>query len=582
MSYGSIYGFKTAVAVIVFYFGVKMLVQFEEILLPFIMALLLVSVLEPIKQGTLEVFECSLVLLFQNISVCSCCLRNVRRCGTGRSSKTQDLHELSKRVLLILSICLTICLAARCFWIVAQIIWLSGEAVTEDFDFYKKGVVKRGNQVQEILKRFHLEKTAQFDMEDICNMAIDMLRYVAEILTKQVFYTLTQLCLTVIFVLFLLYSPVQRDFSPVTRNVFESMELYLKLKTLISLVMGITNGLALALIGLELPAAWGLMTFLANFIPNVGGPVMSILPCVIALLDVRKSFYQVSAAFLAQFFLHFNIANFVEPVVFGTTTDIHSVVVLLGLSFFGYIWGFTGMFLSVPLLFAMHAWLDVTVRNPSVTPEAQKDARFLLFMLEGQWLADAEPENGPEEPGDADAPVVDQQPIHYAISGQSDQGGSAELPPVVTIQSDGMALESVPGMVPDTTNCQCGLTPPPISTWGVTRDLHRFFAVRNPDTHEIQMWGLLLRFIVLTFFYMFVFRLAFFQWDLRYLIHPSGETEGSSTSADAADGELPVGALAPLPFNASSWLENATGKIATLAQHSAAHASSGALNVTTA
>lgn len=49
--------------------------------------------------------------------------------------------------------------------------------------------------------------------------------------------------------------------------------------------------------------------------------MISIVPCVISLLDYRKSLYQVTAAFLAQFFLHFNIANFVEPVVFGTTEE---------------------------------------------------------------------------------------------------------------------------------------------------------------------------------------------------------------------------------------------------------------------
>lgn len=40
-----------------------------------------------------------------------------------------------------------------------------------------------------------------------------------------------QVSLTAIFVLFLLFSPVQRDFSPVMQGVFQSMELYLKLKT---------------------------------------------------------------------------------------------------------------------------------------------------------------------------------------------------------------------------------------------------------------------------------------------------------------------------------------------------------------
>ncbi|OLQ00024.1 hypothetical protein AK812_SmicGene17346 [Symbiodinium microadriaticum] len=41
--------------------------------------------------------------------------------------------------------------------------------------------------------------------------------------------------------------------------------------------------------------------------------VVSLVPCVISILVV--------AAFMAQFFLHFNIANFVEPVIFGTTED---------------------------------------------------------------------------------------------------------------------------------------------------------------------------------------------------------------------------------------------------------------------
>merc|ERR1719171_911408 len=97
---------------------------------------------------------------------------------------------------------------------------------------------------------------------------------------------------------------------------------------------------------------------------------------------------QVSAALVTQFVLHFFIGNFVEPIVFGTTEEIHSVVVLLGLSFFGYIWGFTGMFLSVPLLFAMHAWLDIVARTPSYPAEARDDARFIMGILEGRWLAD--------------------------------------------------------------------------------------------------------------------------------------------------------------------------------------------------
>jgi len=284
------------------------------------------------------------------------------------------------------------------------------------------------------------------------------------------------------------------------------MELYLKLKTMISLTMGITNGIALAIIGLELPAAWGLMTFLANFIPNVGGPVMSILPCVIALLDIRKSFYQVSAAFLAQFFLHFNIANFVEPVIFGTTKDIHSVVVLLGLSFFGYIWGFTGMFLSVPLLFAMHAWLSVTALNPSASPEARDDARFLMGMLEGHWLGDDDEHQHydsataeAEMAALGDAVVLSRELAPAAGLAAAPDVGVQEV--VEVVLPGGVEIEGLQSSRPSFGGIgdppQCSLTEFPVTSWKITGALQVMFSVRHPETKEVQLRGLLLRWLLL-------------------------------------------------------------------------------------
>jgi len=402
VAHGSYVGFKSAVAVIAFHFGVKIMVQFADILLPFIMALLLVTVLDPVKQETYVVLECTMVLFFQNVSCLGCCLRPSRRSSStasDRQARSKGLREWVEKLLLLVSIAITVLLAGRLFWIVGRIVWLSGEAITVDFEYYKRGVEKRGEQAQALLRKYHLDKRASLDTEDLSNMALQMLRYVAEFFTQHVFYTITQVSLTTIFVLFLLYSPVQREAAPVMQGVFSSMELYLKLKTFISFLMAVTNSIALAYIGLELPAAWGLLTFLSNFIPNVGGPTVSILPCLIALMDIRKSTSQVLWAFLAQFFLHFNIANFVEPIVFGTTEEIHSVVVLLGLSFFGYIWGFTGMFLSVPLLFAIHAWLDIVARTPSYPTEARDDARFIMGILEGRWLADSQGDNDDETGG---------------------------------------------------------------------------------------------------------------------------------------------------------------------------------------
>jgi len=240
-------------------------------------------------------------------------------------------------------------------------------------------------------------------------------------------------------------------------GVFRSMETYLKLKTLISAIMGVTNGTALAFIGLELPAAWGLLTFLANFIPYIGAPCVSLAPCFIALMDVRKHIAQVVAAFLAQFALHFTIANFIEPIVFGISEEIHSVVVLLGLSFFGYVWGISGMFLGVPLLYATHAWLTVVARSSDFSTEARDDSRFLMAMLEGRWLADAEAHS------------------HGPRSARS------EL-------SDDISNSGPPSPHGDRHEAKSSLKGKCSQAW----------ILRDPDSGDVKMMGLLLRWAVMT------------------------------------------------------------------------------------
>eukprot|EP00931_Biecheleriopsis_adriatica_P014750 TRINITY_DN11677_c0_g1_i2.p1 TRINITY_DN11677_c0_g1~~TRINITY_DN11677_c0_g1_i2.p1 ORF type:complete len:389 (-),score=65.87 TRINITY_DN11677_c0_g1_i2:56-1054(-) len=311
-------------------------------------------------------------------------------------------------------------------------------------------------------------------MQDAGDLALTLLKYSAEYFTKHAFYTATQVSLTAIFTVFLLYSPVQREFSPVMEGVFGSMETYLKLKTYISLLMGITNGIFLALVGFELPAAWGLLTFLVNFIPNLGGPSISIISCLIALLDSRKTLTQVAAGFGAQFFLHFNIANFVEPIVFGTTEAIHGVVILLGLSFFGYIWGITGMFLSVPLLFAAHSYLLIISQSRTSSLEAREDARFIMGMLEGQWLA---------EEGGIGA-------IDSAEHGMNVVVGSMEARNSSQIMDD-QVLPSGPTPPPGTLKAGSGEESGQVIDW-----LTRVAAVRDSETNAVLLQGLFLRWVL--------------------------------------------------------------------------------------
>mmetsp|Transcript_65872 Transcript_65872/g.157468 ORF Transcript_65872/g.157468 Transcript_65872/m.157468 type:complete len:524 (-) Transcript_65872:29-1600(-) len=488
------YGFKLALAVIVLYFGVALMMKFADILLPFIMALLLVSILEPVKNLSQACCEGTLLLFMQRLGLCSCC-RKLKPVDYGMGTTRMELRQPVKRFFSIISIVWTLVLAGRVFWAVGHIVWLSVQAIITDFQFYEAGAQKRQEQAQAVLVHFGLEKKFNMDMEHMAGVVLNLLRLLLEEMTTHGVYFISQLMLTAIFSLFLLYSPPQRDFSPAMGGVFRSMETYLKLKTLISAIMGVTNGTALAFIGLELPAAWGLLTFLANFIPYIGAPIVSLMPCIIALLDVRKSLTQVVAAFIAQFALHFTIANFIEPIIFGISEEIHSVVVLLGLSFFGYVWGIAGMFLGVPLLYATHAWLTVVARSSDFSTEAREDSRFLMAMLEGRWLADTEVED--ESQGVLTGPI---------------ELASSEDMAFQRRQSSNRALDEVAESAALKGECS--------SAW----------TLRNPDTGDVLLAGLMLRWALMGAMTM----LLFLGFGVDGIIAPSSAAGSSSAATTAA------------------------------------------------
>merc|ERR1719199_1521415 len=124
------------------------------------------------------------------------------------------------------------------------------------------------------------------------------------------------------------------DANTTTQEVFISAGRYLKVKCIISAFTGLCVCTTLWAIGLDLPAAFGFLAFLCNFLPGVGSVVASVLPCVLAIIDVRKTPTQVFIAFLSQLIVHFFIDFVVEPVFFGISVEIHSVIVILGIWFF--------------------------------------------------------------------------------------------------------------------------------------------------------------------------------------------------------------------------------------------------------
>lgn len=131
-----------------------------------------------------------------------------------------------------------------------------------------------------------------------------------------------------------------------------AVEEYLGLKTLISLLVGGLTAITLWLFGVQFALLWGLLTFLLNFIPNIGALIATIPPVVMAL-------FQFGSLSLALFVtgvlvsIHLVVGNYLEPKIMGRGLDLSPLVVLFSLVFWGWMWGGVGMLLAVPITAAV-------------------------------------------------------------------------------------------------------------------------------------------------------------------------------------------------------------------------------------
>lgn len=152
------------------------------------------------------------------------------------------------------------------------------------------------------------------------------------------------------------------------------------MKTLVCLGFGSSCGLLLAFLGIDLSAVFALLTFFLNYIPEVGPIVAILLPCPIILFDSRfeSPVFTLFIAIVGQLALKFIFSNIIEVKLIESDNKLrmHPVMILFSVAAFGFIWGPTGMLLSVPTM----ALLKLVLVSDTV-PQSYRDP--LLVVLEG-------------------------------------------------------------------------------------------------------------------------------------------------------------------------------------------------------
>lgn len=127
-----------------------------------------------------------------------------------------------------------------------------------------------------------------------------------------------------------------------------SIEKYLSIQTLMSIIMTVLSYIVMKAFGLDNALFWALVIFILNYIPVVGSVLAGLLPAMFALVQF-DSLMMVGIMAGLLFLVQFIISNTVQPKMMGDSMNLSALVVILSLVLWQAMWGGVGAFLSAPL-----------------------------------------------------------------------------------------------------------------------------------------------------------------------------------------------------------------------------------------
>lgn len=123
---------------------------------------------------------------------------------------------------------------------------------------------------------------------------------------------------------------------------------YLLLQLCINVVYGLIFGIGLLVIGVPGAILWGLMIMLFRYIPFVGGLLVACIPILLAFA-VDSGWSMLLATVGLFVVIDLTTANVVEPRVYGSSTGVSPIAILLSAMFWATLWGPVGLILATPM-----------------------------------------------------------------------------------------------------------------------------------------------------------------------------------------------------------------------------------------
>ncbi len=267
-----------------------------------------------------------------------------------------------RKVSHIIAIIVVLILLMVISFLVSLILFSSIRSLTANYAFYQERFV---TLISSLIQRYNIPDTAVndlinfFDPSIIANIVLSL---------SGSFVTFGQyLILVILFMFFLLLEhkyirrklalafnrKTNRQINNVLVDINRQIGAYLSIKIAISLMTGILVYIVFLLIGVDFPFIWGTLAFLFNFIPSVGSIIISLISSLFVIIQFLPNWLPIIAAITSILVIQIIMGNLIEPHLLGERLNISPVLLIISLLIWGTVWGFAGMFLSVPLAVAL-------------------------------------------------------------------------------------------------------------------------------------------------------------------------------------------------------------------------------------
>jgi len=137
----------------------------------------------------------------------------------------------------------------------------------------------------------------------------------------------------------------------IAQDIEAQISRYLFTVTAINVCLGVAVGTAVGLLGLRNPVMWGVRGALLNVVPYLG----ALTGIICMTIGAALSFDSLEYAFVfPAVYLSFGVleGSFITPWIMGRSLTLNPVIILLSLTFWGWMWGIVGIILAVPILAA--------------------------------------------------------------------------------------------------------------------------------------------------------------------------------------------------------------------------------------